>query len=319
MAANIFGRYVWLIDTLRRHKRLTFEEINNLWVESGLSYGEGDDLSLRTFHNHRKAIKDIFDVYIECDTKGGYKYYIDEPELLEGDGLRSWLIDSYATLNQIQADKQLVGRIIFENVPSGNVWLTDFTQAIRTRHVLEITHQGFGKPEPKTFEIEPYYLRIFKQRWYVIGRNPYYAWKKEKAEAEGKTYNGPIFRVYGLDRISHVYVTDKKFEMDKEFSIEDLYDGCCGIIPSSDISKEHVVIRAYWNAPNYLRTLPWHSSQKELSSDDESTYFSFDVRPTYDFLQLIMQQGDQVEVIEPASLRKQMKNLAKTLTSYYKD
>lgn len=65
---------------LRRHKRLTFEEINNLWIESCLSYGEGDELPLRTFHNYRKAIKDIFDVYIECDVKGGYKYYIDEPE-----------------------------------------------------------------------------------------------------------------------------------------------------------------------------------------------------------------------------------------------
>ncbi|MDD4847869.1 MAG: WYL domain-containing protein, partial [Bacteroidales bacterium] len=62
MASNIFGRYVWLIDTLRRRKRLTFKEINNLWVESGLSYGEGDELPLRTFHHHRKAISDIFDV-----------------------------------------------------------------------------------------------------------------------------------------------------------------------------------------------------------------------------------------------------------------
>ena len=36
MAANLFGRYVWLIDTLRRYKRLTFQEISELWQESGL-------------------------------------------------------------------------------------------------------------------------------------------------------------------------------------------------------------------------------------------------------------------------------------------
>lgn len=64
MAANNLGRYVWLLDTIRRHKRLTFEEINRLWVCSGLSYGEGDEIPLRTFHNHRKAISAIFDVYI---------------------------------------------------------------------------------------------------------------------------------------------------------------------------------------------------------------------------------------------------------------
>ena len=318
MASNIFGRYIWLIDTLRRHKRLTFEEINNLWIESGLSYGEGDELPLRTFHNHRKAIKDIFDVYIECDVKGGYKYYIDEPERLEGDSLRSWLIDSYATLNQIQADKKLEGRIIFENVPSGNIWLTTFAQAMRNGHLVEITHQGFGKNYENTFEIEPYYLRIFKQRWYVIGRNPYYAWKKKEAEKEGKTYDRPIFRVYGLDRISMVSITDKVFKMEENFSIDDYFNGCCGIILNTDIPMEHVVVRAYDKAPDYLRTLPWHPSQKEISKDEESAIFSFEVRPTYDFIQLVMQQGDQVEILEPVSLRNHMKNLANTLTSYYK-
>ena len=318
MASNIFGRYIWLIDTLRRHKRLTFEEINNLWIESCLSYGEGDELPLRTFHNHRKAIKDIFDVYIECDVKGGYKYYIDEPERLEGDSLRSWLIDSYATLNQIQADKKLEGRIIFENVPSGNIWLTTFAQAMRNGYVVEITHQGFGKDYGNKFEIEPYYLRIFKQRWYVIGRNPYYAWKKTEAEKRGKTYDRPIYRVYGLDRISNVTVTQKKFEIDKDFSIEDYYDGCCGIIPNTNEDIEHIIVRAYWNAPDYLRSLPLHSSQQEISSDEESTLFSFDVRPTYDFLQMLLAQADQIEVIEPVSVRNEMKRFAENMLTYYK-
>lgn len=73
MSANIFGRYVWLIDILRRYKRLTFQEISSLWQNSGLSYGE--KLPLRTFHNHQKAIKDIFDVYIECDKKNPYTIF----------------------------------------------------------------------------------------------------------------------------------------------------------------------------------------------------------------------------------------------------
>lgn len=97
MAANIFGRYVWLIDILRRYKRLTFQEISSLWQGSGLSYGE--KLPLRTFHNHQKAIKDIFDVYIECDKKDGYRYYIDEPERLDNSNLYNWLISSYSALN----------------------------------------------------------------------------------------------------------------------------------------------------------------------------------------------------------------------------
>ena len=105
--------------------------------------------------------------------------------------------------------------------------------------------------------------------------------------------------------------------MRKNFDLKKFYKGCTGIIPSDD-PIEHVVLRAYWNAPDYLRTLPLHESQKELQSDEESTTFSYDVKLTYDFMQLIMQQGDQVEILEPKKLRDQMRNLAKTLTSYYK-
>lgn len=119
MAANIFGRYVWLIEQFRRYGRLTYEEINDHWHKSGLSYGDGDNLALRTFHNHRKAIFDIFEVEIVCDIKGGYKYYISNPEELESDNLRIWLIDSYTAMNQIQADRKLKGRIISRRFRQG--------------------------------------------------------------------------------------------------------------------------------------------------------------------------------------------------------
>ncbi len=317
MAANLFARYIWLIDTLRLHRRLTFKEINSLWINSGLGYGEDNEIPIRTFNNHRKAIEDIFDVNIECDNKDGHKYYIDEPERLEGDSFRSWLIDSYAALNQIQADKKLEGRIIFEHIPSGNVWLTTFIQAMRTRHTVEITHSGFGRDNEITFEIEPYYLKIFKRRWYVIGRNPYYALRNNVSEEKSDNYSS--YRIYGLDRISEVSITEKTFDRDKTFSIEKYFDGCCGIIiPRESEKKEHVIIRAYLNAPDYLRSLPIHSSQKELSSDSESTLFSYDVCPTFDFYQMLLAQGDQIEVIEPESVRKEMKHLVEKMFEYYK-
>ena len=174
MPANQFGRYVWLVDTLRHYKHLSYKEINDKWQKSGLSYGDGDDLPLRTFHNHRKAIQDIFNIIIELDPDvKGYKYHIMNPRELEGDHFRSWLIDSYATLNQIQADSKLKDRVEFEEIPSGNTWLTLFMQAMRENKVMEITHQGFGKDYANTFEIEPYCLKVVKRRWYIIANNPY--------------------------------------------------------------------------------------------------------------------------------------------------
>lgn len=175
MAANIFGRYVWLIEQFLNYGRLSYEEINSLWRKSGLSYGDDDNLPLRTFHNHRKAIFDIFDVDIVCDTKNGYKYYIDNEEDLRNDNLRIWLIDSYTALNQIQADRKLKGRILFEDIPSGHRWAHTIIDAMRRNATIRITYRGFGKPEPWSFDIEPYYLKVVKRRWYIVARSPYYS------------------------------------------------------------------------------------------------------------------------------------------------
>lgn len=281
-------------------------------AKSGLSYGDGDELPLRTFHNHRKAIRDIFDIHINCDTKHGYRYCIDEPERLESDGLRNWLIDSYATLNQIQADKKLEGKIIFEDIPSGHLWLTAITDAMRRNKVLYITHQGFGKPEPNSFEIEPYYLKVVNRRWYVIARSPYYS---ERNKPKG---NKPevVYLVYALDRITQIEETDKSFHLNKDFDVDEYFVGCCGVI-TSDVAIERVVILAYNGFADYLRTLPLHSSQKELESNDESTLFEYHVKPTFDFYQLLLAQGDQIEVIEPKSVRDMMRNFVINLMDYY--
>ena len=310
MAANLFGRYVWLVDILLRYKRLTFEEINKLWQESGLGYGE--ELPLRTFHNHQKAIKDIFDVYIDCDRKDGYRYYLDEPERLEGNNLRSWLISSYATLNQIQVDKKLEERIIFENIPSGQTWLTPIAEAMRNNHVLSITHQGFEKTEPSTFEIEPYCLKVVKRRWYVVARSPYYSAQNKKE----KIKQNDIFLVYALDRISAIQDTGKTFKLKKDFDVNRYFEGCCGVI-TSDEPIRRIVLLAYGGSADYLRTLPLHESQREIEGDDESTLFEYHLKPTFDFYQLVLAQGDQVEVLEPKSVREKMRNFVKNMLDYY--
>ncbi len=310
MASNLFGRYVWLVDVLLRHKRLTFEEISRLWQDSGLSYGE--ELPLRTFHNHQKAIKDIFDVYIECDRKDGYRYYIDEPGRLTGNNLRSWLISSYATMNQIHADNKLEERIIFENIPSGQTWLTAITEAMRNNHVLSITHQGFGKSEPNTFDIEPYVLKVAKRRWYVVARSPFYS---ERNKREGVDLND-VYLVYALDRISCVRDTGRTFKMKKEFDVDKYFEGCCGVI-TSDEPVQRIVLLAYERLADYLRTLPLHESQREFEGDDGSALFEYRLKPTFEFYQLVLAQGDQVEVLEPQAVRDEMRNFAQNMLSYY--
>ena len=320
MAANIFGRYVWLIDTIRRHKRLTFEEINSLWKQSGLSYGDNDKLPLRTFHNHRKAIADIFDVDIDCDVKDGYRYYINDPEQLEDDGLRSWLIDSYSVLNQIQADKKLQSRIIFEDIPSGHEWLTTITQAMRDGKVLIITYQGFDKPEENCFEIEPYYLRLIKRRWYVLARSPYYSdLNRRRNKEDGGDRPKNVYLLYALDRIHSVEKTDKTFKIKSDFDIDEYFEGYYGISTERNVPIERIVMKVYGVHRKYVESLPLHKSQRKIAEDDESMTFEYYVRPTFDFYQVLLSQTDAAEILEPEDVRKTMKQFAENILSHYKD
>ena len=317
MPANIFGRYVWLVDILRHYKHLSYKEINEKWKYSGLDYGEEGDIPLRTFHNHRKAIQEIFNIKIALDDNvRGYKYHIEDPEELEGDAFRSWLIDSYATLNQVQADQSLRNRVEFEDIPSGHTWLSLFMRAMRENKVMKITHKGFDRMYENTFEIHPYSLKVANRRWYIIAFNPYYADWNERHKSEADFLPKKEIRVYALDRILDAHVLDATFTIQEGFSTKKFYEGCTGSIPS-DGDIETVKVKAYGRGPDYLRTLPLHRSQKELESGEGYAIFSYEVKITYDFIQLIMQQGDQVEVLEPKELREHMKALANTLKSYY--
>ena len=215
-------------------------------------------------------------------------------------------------MNQIQADEKLEDRIIFEEIPSGQTWLTCIADAMRRNHVLNITHQGFGKPDPSTFDIEPYFLKVVKRRWYVLARSPYYS----KRNKERGIKPSDVYLVYALDRISDIQDTGKTFKMKKNFDVHSYFEGCCGIITSNE-SPQKIVLRAYNGFADYLRTLPLHESQREIGSDDESTFFEYHLKPTFDFYQLVLAQGDQVEVLEPESVRDEMRNFAQNMLNYY--
>jgi len=307
MAANKFARYIWLVDLLRRRERLTYEEINQEWQQSGLGFG--DELPLRTFHNHVTAIEEMFGIIIDCDTRHGYKYYIFNIDQLEKDALRSWFIDSFAALNQIQLDVKLKRRIRFEDIPSGHQYLTRIIEAMRNNHTLWIDYKGFGKDFDNSFAIEPYAVKVFARRWYVIARSPYYS------EKDGKD----VILTYALDRITALSETDKKFKLPQDFDIDNYFDGCYGIINERKIPLERVVVKAWYPHCEYLETLPLHRSQKKIAEDDESRTFEYYLRPTFDLYQALLAQTDMIEVLEPITMRKELARFAENTLNHYKE
>lgn len=293
--ARIFQQYIWIINTLRQYKKLSLEELNNLWQNDDVNGGA--PLSRTTFNRHKDSILDMFGIIIECTTFPGYKYYIANPEVLGDDSIEGWLFSTLTVSTVLSDSVSLRERILLENVPAGEEFLQTIIQALKANRKLLITYQRFGQDSyEKT--IFPYALKLFHQRWYLLA------------------FTGRHYATYSLDRMLSVSLTEETFERPDDFSPEAYFSEYYGIL-TDDTPMAHVVIRTYGSTPNYLRTLPLHASQKELQSTDEYTDFSLDIRPTADFINTLLSHSDGLEVLEPADLRLKIREiLTRTLNRY---
>ena len=293
--ARIFQQYIWIINTLRQYKKLSLEELSNLWQNDDVNGGA--PLSRTTFNRHKDSILDMFGIIIECTTFPGYKYYIANPEVLGDDSIEGWLFSTLTVSTVLSDSVSLRERILLENVPAGEEFLQTIIQALKANRKLLITYQRFGQDSyEKT--IFPYALKLFHQRWYLLA------------------FTGRHYATYSLDRMLAVSMMEETFERPDDFSPEAYFSEYYGIL-TDDTPMAHVVIRTYGSTPNYLRTLPLHASQKELQSTDEFTDFSLDIRPTADFINTLLSHSDGLEVLEPADLRLKIREiLTRTLNRY---
>lgn len=166
MISKTFNRYIWLLNTLLQHKQLSFEEINALWKECYL--GDGTSLPLRTFHQHKSAVEELFGIEIKCNPSNGYRYYISSPDTLKNDSIRKWLLNSFTLSNMITAGHNMKERILFEEIPSGTEYLQTVIEAMQKSKELQVDYQPFyGHRE--TYNIQPYAMKVYHQRWYVVG------------------------------------------------------------------------------------------------------------------------------------------------------
>lgn len=302
MAKNYFDRYVWLIDVINRHGHISFKDISYLWSRSPLNTVRENYLPERTFHNHREAILDTLGIEIKCDRSLGY--YIANSDDLEADGIRQWLLESLSMNNLLNETKDMRDRILFEKIPSSYKWLPVIVNAMRDGKVIEMTYQSFWKNEPCTYKANPYCLKLFKQRWYML------------AKSEGKD----VPRIYSLDeRMINVVQTDLDYKLPAKFNAEEFFAEYFGIIVGTDCKPQTVKIRVAKDQEKYFDTLPLHDSQKKLEEESNESYsiYRYHLVPTFDFKQELLSRGPAVEVLESKEFREEiMDDIAKMASLY---
>ena len=112
---SLFKEYIWLVNTIKRAHRISFAEIQEKWLDTEMSGGV--EFARSTFNRHKDAIQDIFGINIDCDRKGGYKYYIANEKVLREDTVQNWIVSTMSVNDVISDSKALHDRIVLQQIP----------------------------------------------------------------------------------------------------------------------------------------------------------------------------------------------------------
>lgn len=299
-SAHTLKRLIWLLDTVYRAGDIgiTKREIFERWQDN-VELSNGEEYPERTFRNHTlRDIPSIFGVDIEC-TKG-HRYRIEYPEDMERDAVTSWMINSISLRNTIVGSTKLRNRVLFEPIPAGEHLLRPIVDAIDDSLTVHIEYKRFHEAEPIQYVVEPYFLKLFRRRWYLVG------------------YCREMERIYtfSLDRLRQIEQTMEHFTM-PDINEVDFFANSFGIIWSANDKPTTIKIRVYGEQMDYIRSLPLHVSQKEVTTESDYADFKYFVLITYDFVQELLSHGENLEVLEPIQLRQEMKRHAEAMMKYY--
>ena len=301
---SLITKYVWVIDTIYRRRKISFKELNELWLRDDISRGE--DIPKRTFINWCHVIFDMFGISIVNENCGEYRYYIEYEEEICNNGVRSWLYNTLSVSNALAKSQGIKNRILLEYVPSGQEYLQPIIEAMKENRVLNITYHKYRKDEDISFDVQPYCVKLFRQRWYMVARSTYPYYYKQ----------GP--RVYALDRINDLYATGEKSKMPKDWDAQEFFYGCFGIIADQCMDIQTIRLKVNASQANYIRDLKLHESQEEIERNEEYSIFTYQLRPSHDFIQELLWNGAGIEVLEPKSLRKEIANIVEQMHKKYR-
>ena len=281
---------------------ITLREISEKWERNWRMSGK-EEYPRRTFMHHKKDIWDIFGIEIGCHKHTNSYYIVDRNDISDSSGFRRWMFETLAVNNHVNESAQLRDRILLEDNPSGGEFLSTILEAMRDGKMITFDYRPFwfeADNFSSYYHVEPYALKVFKRRWYLLGK-----------------YGDSPLKIYALDRFLNIDIEFEDFTMPQDFNANAYFATCFGIICGEEEPQVIKLKVGYYQA-NYLSSLPLHHTQKELERTDHYTIFSYYLRPSFDLIQELLSMGETVEVLEPASLRSEMERIGKEIARNHK-
>lgn len=299
MRKDLIRKYIWLIDTINQagSEGITFARIAEKW-KSNILLSKGSEYAWRTFMNHKDDVYELFGIEIACHKSTNSYYIANSGDLKDSSGFKGWLLDALSLNSQLEESSQLKDRILLEEIPSGKEFLPTILEAMRDNKMLTFSYKPYWVEDDyvsNLYHVEPYALKVFKRRWYLLGK-----------------YGDSPLKVYALDRILDIDIEFEDFTLPADFNAAEFFSTCFGVMMTEE---EPQLIRLKVDAfqSKYLRTLPLHPSQEEVERTEDYSIFTYFLRPTFDFIQELLSLGITAEVLSPKDLRAEVARIGKAM------
>ncbi|MDD3877494.1 MAG: WYL domain-containing protein [Bacteroidales bacterium] len=277
------SRYSLIINKLRKYPA-TFEEIQSyLDLESEIQ-GYNFNISLRTFQRDLIDIRTIYKIDIRFD-RIKKMYYIDFDEK---DDISERILEAFDTFNALNISDRLSSEISFEKRrPMGTENFMGLLHAIKNKKQIEFSYCKYWD-EVVTLRIaEPYALKEFNNRWYVLALD-----HKDKS-----------VKTFALDRLSNLEISRKNFIYPTDFNIVNYFRNCFGIItPDKGQKVEEIILSFDAFQGKYIKSMPLHHTQEILNDTDKELRIKLKLYITHDLFMELLSYGASVEVLSPPVL-----------------
>ena len=277
-------RYNFIINRLRRGPA-TFDEIIDYLKTKSEDLDYNLTISQRTFQRDKQDILSLYGIIINFD-KSTKKYYIDIDDTTDEN---QRLLEYFDIINAFRFSENISKYVHLDmHTPLGTEYLLDLKDAIEGHKLITFNHQKFYENEATLRNVEPYILKEFKNRWYLVAR--------DIADKRIKTF--------ALDRISLLKITNVTFPEPTDFDANEYFKYCYGIVRLDDLAPEEVILSFTPKQGKYIKSLPLHNSQEIIVDNDSELMIKLKIFITYDFIQELLQYGVEVKVLKPDLLAK---------------
>ena len=290
-------RYSLIIKKLRKNPA-TFNEISEyLSLESELQE-YNFNVSKRTFKRDIEDISSLYNIDIVYDfSRKMYCIDFDEqPDVNER------IFEAFDTFNALNISDRLSDYIHFEKRrPQGTENLYGLLHAIKNKVQISFTYLKFWEDNISLRVAEPYALKEFRNRWYVLANDL----KDNRVKS------------FALDRLSDLGITNKKFQLPNNFNLNEHFKFSFGIISPNGHEPQEVILSFDPVQGKYIKTLPLHESQVILKDNEQELLIKLSLYITHDFFMEVLSFGENVKVIQPESLISDLKRTYKYVLKLY--